>query len=117
MDRATLPAKAIDLLSGIGPALDISQALHVAYWMHGRDDGCALHHWDWAHEQLAALADALGYTIAPKGKPQPCAACLQAEWNRICDDMNRGSWRGTEAEALARIEAIKAEIAAMQGAA
>ena len=36
---------------------------------------------------------------------------LKSEWAGICDAMNRGTYRGTEAEALARIEAIKALIA------
>ena len=41
---------------------------------------------------------------------------LKSEWAGICDAMNRGTYRGTEAEALARIEAIKvliAEVAAL----
>ncbi len=36
---------------------------------------------------------------------------IKSEWAGICDAMNRGTYRGTEAEALARIEAIKALIA------
>lgn len=39
---------------------------------------------------------------------------LKLEWNRICDAMNRGTWRGTEAEAIAEIERIKAEIAELE---
>jgi len=36
---------------------------------------------------------------------------LRTEWRAICEAMNRGTYRGTEADALARIEAIKGEIA------
>lgn len=36
---------------------------------------------------------------------------LKSEWAGICEAMNRGTYRGTEADALARIEAIKALIA------
>jgi len=42
---------------------------------------------------------------------------LRAEWNRICNAMNEGTWRGTEADALAEIERIKAKIAAIEVAA
>lgn len=37
---------------------------------------------------------------------------LRAEWRSICEAMNRGTYRGTEAHALARIDAIRAELAA-----
>ncbi len=40
---------------------------------------------------------------------------LKAEWASICNAMNEGYWPGTEAEALARIEAIKAQIAELEG--
>lgn len=35
---------------------------------------------------------------------------LRTEWRAICEAMNRGTYRGTEADALARIEAIKREM-------
>ena len=43
-------------------------------------------------------------------------ASLKAEWNRVCEAMNVGNWHGTEAEALAEIERIKAQIAKLVGA-
>ena len=61
----TLPANAIALLAGRSHAAEINVALNVAYWMHGRDDHCALHHLNWAHDQFAELALAMGYTITP----------------------------------------------------
>jgi hypothetical protein len=39
---------------------------------------------------------------------------LKAEWHRICRAMNEGYWRGTEAQAVARIEKIKAAIAKLE---
>lgn len=39
---------------------------------------------------------------------------LKGRWVRICEAMNRGTWRGSEAEALAEIERIKAEIAELE---
>lgn len=41
---------------------------------------------------------------------------LLTEWRAICNSMSRASWRGTEAEALARIDEIKAEIAKLENA-
>ncbi len=41
---------------------------------------------------------------------------LRTEWRTICEAMNRGTYRGTEADALARIEAIKREIAKQETA-
>ena len=41
---------------------------------------------------------------------------LRTEWRTICEAMNRGTYRGTEADALARIEAIKVEIAKLEDA-
>ena len=61
----TLPANAIALLAGRSHADAINVALNVAYWMHGRDDHCALHQLNWAHDQFAELALAMGYTITP----------------------------------------------------
>lgn len=42
---------------------------------------------------------------------------LKAEWASICNAMADGYWKGTEAEALARIEEIKSEIAKLEAAA
>lgn len=53
-------------------------------------------------------------TNAPQSLPTEAVASLKAEWHGICEAMNRGSYRGTEAEALARIEAIKSEIAGLE---
>ena len=61
----TLPTDAIDLLAGRSYADEINVALNVAYWLHGRDDYCALHHLNRAHDQFAELALAMGYTITP----------------------------------------------------
>ena len=41
---------------------------------------------------------------------------LRREWAGVCVAMLDGYWRGTEAEALARIEEIKAEIAKLENA-
>ena len=112
-DHITLPPVATDILAGRGVASQIAADLNVAYWLHGLDDMAALHLLRAAHANLARLADALGYTIAPKVSPD----ALRAEHATICEAMNRGTWRGTEADALARIDAIKAEIAKMEAAA
>ena len=37
-------------------------------------------------------------------------AAMRAEWASICNAMADGYWRGTEADALARIDAINAEL-------
>lgn len=70
----TLPTKAVDLLAGRSNAAAISESIIVAYWMHGRSDPTALHHLDIVHREFAELADALGYTIAPKEAPVAEAA-------------------------------------------
>ena len=57
---------AIELLAGKGNADAISERLIVAYWLFGRDNESAIYHWSEANKNFAALADALGYTIAPK---------------------------------------------------
>ncbi|MFP5510781.1 MAG: hypothetical protein ACLGIP_16740 [Alphaproteobacteria bacterium] len=44
----------------------------------------------------------------------PRIAELKREWNWICLEMADGTYRGTEAEALAEIERIKAEIAELE---
>ncbi len=41
-------------------------------------------------------------------------AALKAEWAMICRDMNSGAWNGTEADALARIEAIKRQLSSLE---
>ena len=56
-------------------------------------------------------------TNAPQSLPTEAVASLKAEWHGICEAMNQGSYRGTEAEALARIDAIKSEIARQEHAA
>ena len=70
----TLPTEAIDILAGRHNAVAISEALIIAYWMHGRSDPTARHHMIEAHREFARLADALGYTIAPKEAPVAEAA-------------------------------------------
>lgn len=44
----------------------------------------------------------------------PRIAELKREWAEVCNAMADGYWRGTEAEALAEIERIKAEIAELE---
>lgn len=61
-----LPATQIELLDGRCPARDISEALTIAYWMHSKGTTDTQYHWNAAHTKFAQLADALGYTIAPK---------------------------------------------------
>ncbi len=45
----------------------------------------------------------------------PRIAELKREWAKVCNAMADGYWRGTEAEALAEIERIKAEIEELEG--
>lgn len=111
----SLPTEAVAVLAGQSKAKDISEGLFAAFWMHGRDDLTALYLLQQAHSDFADLADAMGYTIARKDAPT--VASLKAEWHGICEAMNQGSYRGTEAEALARIDAIKSEIARLEQAA
>lgn len=61
-----LPATAIELLAAKGGGSAIDESLILAYWMFDRSDSTALFHFIKAHEQFAKMADALGYTIAPK---------------------------------------------------
>lgn len=61
-----LPATTVEVLKGCHSAEQISQRLNAAYWLHGRDDATALFLLEKAHDEFDALADALGYTIAPK---------------------------------------------------
>lgn len=64
--NVTLPAVATDVLAGRHEAQKIAENLTAAYWLHGRDAGSALYLIKEAHKDLAALADAMGYTISPK---------------------------------------------------
>jgi hypothetical protein len=66
MKPITLPENAVDILSGKCAASDLSENLHAAYWLAGRDDDTALYLLKAAHGDLAKLADAMGYTLAPK---------------------------------------------------
>lgn len=61
-----LPATATDLLKGRHAAHSIAETALVAYWLHYSDKGAALMHFENIHKEFAELADALGYTIAPK---------------------------------------------------
>ena len=70
----TLPTEAVDILAGRHNAVAISEALILAYWLHGRSDSAALHHLRAAHHEFAVLADAMGYTIASKEAPVAEAA-------------------------------------------
>lgn len=70
----TLPTVATDILDGRGAANQIAADLNAAYWMHGRDNATALFLLRAAHDAFANLADALGYTIAPKEAPVAEAA-------------------------------------------
>ncbi len=109
-----LPADAVAILSGKMTAFQVGETLHTAYWLHGRDNATATFMLNEAHCRLQQLADEMGYTLTPK----PVAADdLKSEWAGICEAMNRGAYNGTEADALARIDAIKAELAMLEAAA
>ena len=58
-----LPTNPVDLLNGRFQAANIAEHCAVAFWMHGRDNGTAMHHIEHIHSEFAALADALGYDI------------------------------------------------------
>jgi len=58
-----LPKNNSDMLNGRHHAARIVEHCVVAFWMHGRDNGTALHHLEHIHSEFAALADALGYDI------------------------------------------------------
>ena len=64
MSRA-IPQNASDILAGCHHADLIGKDLHAAYWLHGRSDDSALFLLNKAHESLAALATAMGYSITP----------------------------------------------------
>lgn len=111
-----LPTDAVALLAGRSDARAIAENIHAAYWLHGRDSSSALHLMQMVHDDFAGLAAALGYTIARKPEPKVGIAELKAAWAEVCNAMADGYWRGTEAEALAEIERIKAEIAQLEAA-
>lgn len=62
----TLPAVATNVLAGRHEARMIAENLYTAYWLHGRDGSTALYLLEKAHDDLAKLADAMGYTLTPK---------------------------------------------------
>lgn len=65
-------------------------------------------------EHIRALAAALfAYEVAKKPDAARIAE-LKAKWSSICEAMNKGSYPGTEADALARIDRIKDEIAKLE---
>ena len=116
-NHITLPPVATDILEGRGAAIQITSDLNAAYWMYGQNNSTALFLLEKAHDAFAHLADALGYTITPKVTPKVTPESLRAEHSTICEAMNRGTWPGSEADALARINAIPAEIAKLEAAA
>lgn len=64
----------------------------------------------------AAVAACINVAVssgAQTAKAQEIAK-LSAKWNGICEAMNRGSWHGSEADALEQIETIKAQIAKLE---
>jgi len=63
-----LPESAVDILNGKYEATRVAENLQSAYWLHGRDNSAALLLVNLAHDGLAEMADAMGYTIAPKIK-------------------------------------------------
>lgn len=62
----TLPAEGIAVGTAQAHAAGVTENLHAAYWLQGRDDVAALFLLQRAHSSLAKLADAMGYTITPK---------------------------------------------------
>ena len=69
MSDITLPDAAIDIIAGRCGADLLSQNLYAAYWLHGRDNLASLMCFQSAHQELASVADAMGYTIARKVAP------------------------------------------------
>jgi hypothetical protein len=110
-----LPAAAIEILDGQSKAKDVAENLFASYWLFGHSKGTSLFLLQQAHADLADLAKAMGYTLTPTDALH--VKTLKAQWAGICNAMNAGYWRGTEAEALAEIERIKSEIAKMESAA
>jgi len=60
-----LPTEAVTILAGRQKAFQIGEALHTAYWMHGRDSGTAHYLLNEAHKALHTLAAEMGYTLVP----------------------------------------------------
>lgn len=60
-----LPKTAIAVLAGQSEAANIATDLHSAFWLYGREDSTSLYLLTKEHENLAALAAAMGYSIAP----------------------------------------------------
>lgn len=73
----TLPAEAKDMLAGGYEIGRMFQDIQAAYWLHGRDNSSALYLLRHVHETFEAVADALGYTITPKGQPETDATRLR----------------------------------------
>lgn len=82
-----------------------------------------------AHEHRADRAFSVVHLVAgdgsyvdlllPSGTAAAVAACInvaisagqtaaKARWHEVCEAMNRGTWSGTEAEALAEVARCKA---------
>jgi len=64
-----LPSNQVEILNGVGDAMQIAKDLHAAYWLAGRDDGSALFLYRNTHESLASLARNMGYTLTPIAPP------------------------------------------------
>lgn len=67
----------------------------------------------------AAVAACINVAVGAGAQAEKAktVAALKAKWNGICEAMNRGSWHGSEADALDQIESIKAQIAKLEAAA
>lgn len=67
----------------------------------------------------AAVAACINVAVASGAQAATAReiAKLSAKWNGICEAMNRGSWHGSEADAIEQIESIKAQIAKLEWAA
>lgn len=63
--KIALPAVAVDVLAGHSKARDVSETLHSAYWLHGRDEGTATYLLNEAHKALHDLASEMGYRLVP----------------------------------------------------
>ena len=63
--KIALPAVAVDVLAGHSKARDVSETLHSAYWLHGRDEGAATFLLNEAHKALHDLASEMGYRLVP----------------------------------------------------
>ena len=107
----SLPENAVAVLAGRFEAQEILQHLSAAFWLHGRDDHTALFLLNKAHENFAALADAMGYTIMPKAATKPRRIIAERDqlgsfvgWRAHCDDLGADTspygYGPTEAEAI-----------------